>query len=79
MSNSARAGLRYVVVTRKTHVPVQRFATIEAAADKIVRERALATWTVLAQEGLTASATMRQLTRAERKKLEKAMFPSLFE
>lgn len=77
--STAKAGLRYVVVTRDRHLPIQHFATIEAAADKIVRERALATWTVLAQEGLTASAKMRQLTLAERKKLEKAMFPSLFD
>ena len=75
----SRPGLRYVVVTRQSNLPVQHFATIEGAADKIVRERALAIWTVLAQEGLEASAPMRKLNLAERKRLEKAMFPSLFE
>lgn len=79
MPNTAKAGTRYVVVTRKAKVPVSVHATIEAAGDKIVRERALAIWTVLAQEGLTASAPYRELTNQEKRRLERKMFPTLFE
>lgn len=67
------------MVTRQSHTPVQHFATVEGAADKIVRERALAVWTILAQEGLTAAAQMRPLNLREKKLMEKTMFPSLFD
>lgn len=75
----ASAGLRYVVVMRQSKVPMSRHATLEAAADKIYRERAFARWTVMAQEGLTASAPMRSLTKEEKMRVERKLFPSLFE
>lgn len=80
MSQSGhKSGTRYVVVTRQSKTPVSHHGTIEGAADKIVRERALAVWTVLAQEGLTASAPYRELTRREKKIMERKMFPTLFD
>jgi hypothetical protein len=73
------AGLRYIVVMRESKVPMSRHATLEAAADKIYRDRAFARWKVMAQEGLEASAPMRSLTKQEMKRVERRLFPSLFE
>lgn len=55
--------------------------TIEAAADYIVRERAFARWTVLAQEAnkITASTPYRQLRPTEQRVLEAKLYPTLFE
>lgn len=71
----------YVVVTRNTNLPVDRFITIEAAAEYIVREKAFARWTVLAQEGnrITASTPYRKLRPTEQRKLEQKLYPTLFE
>lgn len=75
----ANTGTRFVVVMRASKVPMSHHATLEAAADKIYRERAFARWTVMAQEGLTASAPMRSLTRDEMKRVERKIFPSLYQ
>lgn len=72
---------RYVVVTRKDRIPIDRFITVEAAADYIIREKAFDRWTVLAQEGnrITAATPYRELRPTESAALEKKLFPSLFE
>lgn len=72
---------RYVVVTRQGTLPVERYHTVEAAADKIVREVAFGRWTVLAQEAnrITASTPYRDLYPTERRALERKLFPTLFE
>lgn len=72
---------RYVVVTRKDRLPVQRFITIEEAADYIVHERSFARWTVLAQEAnrITAGTPYRNLRPTELRALEARLFPTLFE
>lgn len=72
---------RYVVVTRKDRLPIERFVTIEAAADYIVRERAFAKWTVLVQEAnkITASTPYRDLRQHEKYALEAKLYPALFE
>jgi hypothetical protein len=54
-------------------------ATLEAAADKVYRERAFSRWDVMCQEGLHAAAPIRSLTRAEKIRVERKLFPSLFE
>jgi hypothetical protein len=71
----------YVVVTRKDRLPVDRFMTIESAADYIVREKAFARWTVMAQEAnkITASTPYRRLRPTEQEKLERRLYPTLFE
>lgn len=71
----------YVVVTRNTNLPVERFYTIESAADYIVREKAFARYTVLVQEGnrITASTPYRKLRPTEQAALEKRLYPTLFE
>lgn len=71
----------YVVVTRQTNLPVDRFVTIEAAAQYIVEARAFARYTVLAQEGnrITASTPYRKLRPTEQRKLEQKLYPTLFE
>lgn len=79
MSVGTKAGTRYVVVTRQTKTPVSHHATVQGAGHKIVKERALAVWKVLAQEGLTAGSPYRELTRAEKRVLERTMFPTLYE
>lgn len=72
---------RYVVVTRQDHLPVERFITIEGAADYIVREKAFGRWTVLAQEAnkITASTPYRELRPTEKYALERRLFPTLYE
>lgn len=72
---------RYVVVTRDSLLPVQRFMTIEAAADYIVKEKAFGRWKVLAQEAnrITASTPYRQLQQHEKIKMERKLFPTLYE
>lgn len=72
---------RYVVVTRPDKLPIERFVTIESAADYIVRERAFGRWTVLAQEAnrITASTPYRELREHERRSLEAKLYPTLFE
>lgn len=69
----------YVVVTRdKRRFVVERFYTIEAAANKIVLERAFDRWTVLAQDG-GKGTPMRELHRLEKRRLESKLYPSLFD
>ena len=72
---------RYVVVTRQGTHPVDRFITIEAAADYIVRERAFGRWKVLAQEAnkITAATPYRELLKHEKQALERKLFPTLFD
>jgi hypothetical protein len=70
----------YVVVTRDKHrTPISRHVTIEDAGNKIHRERAFDRWTVLAQDGDRASGPARALNTQERLKLEKTLYPSLYE
>lgn len=76
---SMNAGRRFVVVLRDSRVPVSTHATLEAAADKVYRDRAYARWTIMAQLGLAAGDKMRELTRDERKRVERRLFPSLYE
>lgn len=70
-----------MVVTREGLLPVERFITVEAAADYIVRERAFARWTVLAQEAnkISAGTPYRKLRPTELRAFEARIFPSLFE
>lgn len=69
----------YAVVTRdRRHLVLERYMSIETAADKIVRERMFHKWTVLAQDGGKA-APMRQLNKSERKQLERQLYPTLFD
>ncbi len=72
---------RYVVVTRQDSLPVERFITIEAAGDYIVRETAFGRWAVLAQEAnrITASTPYRELRQHERRTLERRLYPTLYE
>lgn len=72
---------RYVVVTREQRLPVERFFVIEAAAKHIRYAEKYGEWTVLAQEGnkITASTPYRELTMHEKRLLERALYPSLFE
>lgn len=72
---------RYVVVTRKDKLPVERFVNIEAAADYIVREKAYGRWTVLAQDAnrITASTPYRDLRVHEKRALEQRLYPTLYE
>lgn len=72
---------RYVVVTRKDKVPIERFATIEGAADLIVKRVGFAHWTVLAQEAnkITASTPYKKLLPGERRTLEQKLYPTLYE
>jgi hypothetical protein len=72
---------RYVVVTRQGSLPIDRFLTVEAAADYIVREAAFGRWKVLAQEGnsITASTPYRELRPTEKRTLERKLFPTLYE
>jgi hypothetical protein len=72
---------RYVVVTRQGMLPIERFMSVEAAADYIVREAAFGRWMVKAQEGnkITASTPMRDLRPTEKSKLERKLYPTLYE
>jgi hypothetical protein len=72
---------RYVVVTRQGLHPIDRFMTIEAAADYIVRETKFGQWKVLAQEAnrITASTPYRELRPTEKRKLEQKLFPTLYD
>lgn len=72
---------RYVVVTRQGTHPVERFYSVEGAADYIVRERAFGRWKVLAQDAnrITASTPYRELRPTEKLTLERKLFPTLFE
>ena len=70
---------RYVVVTREGRLPVERFITVEAAANYIVRERKFADWTLLAQDADHAASSYRKLLPHERRVLEAKLYPSLLE
>lgn len=72
---------RYVVVTRKDELPVERFVDIESAADYIVRETAFGRWKVLVQEAnrITASTPYRELREHEKRALMARLFPTLYE
>lgn len=70
----------YIVVTKdKRRLPIDRFATLEGAGNKIYRERSFDKWTVLAQDGTKGSAPARELTKRERLDLERCLYPSLYE
>jgi len=69
----------YAVVTRdKRRLVIERFVSIGAAGNYIVRERRYHEWTVLAQDGGKAQP-FRELRPIERKELERTLFPSLFD
>lgn len=72
---------RYVVVTRKDQLPIERFVDVESAADYIVRERAFGRWTVLVQEAnrITAGTPYRALRDHEKRTLQAKLFPTLYE
>jgi hypothetical protein len=72
---------RYVVVTRKDLLPVERFIDIESAADYIVRETAFGQYKVLVQEAnrITAGTPYRELREHEKRKLMAKLFPTLYE
>lgn len=72
---------RYVVVTRKDLLPVQRFVDVESAADYIVRETKFGEWKVLAQEAnrITAGTPYRELREHEKRTLMAKLFPTLYE
>lgn len=72
---------RYVVVTRKDRLPVERFVDVESAANYIVRETAFGKWTVLVQEAnrITASTPYRALREHEKRTLMAKLFPTLYE
>jgi hypothetical protein len=72
---------RYVVVTRKDLLPVQRFVDVESAADYIVHEQAFGRWTVLVQEAnrITAGTPYRDLRDHEKRALMAKLFPTLYE
>jgi hypothetical protein len=70
----------YIIVTRDAHkTPISRHVTIEDAGNKIHRERTFGKWTVVAQDGDRASTIARELTKHEKLKLEKTLYPSLYE
>ena len=66
------------MVTRAGHLPVARFHSLEDAAARIVRERSFGVHTVLKQ-GRWASSPMEALTHEEKKRLERCLYPSLFD
>lgn len=72
---------RYVVVTRKDLLPVERFVDIESAADYIVRETKFGQWTVLVQEAnrITAGTPYRELREHEKRALLARLYPTLYE
>lgn len=72
---------RFVVVTRKDLLPVQRFVDIESAADYIVRETKFGEWKVLVQEAnrITAGTPYRELREHENRTLMSRLFPTLYE
>lgn len=69
---------RWVVVARKSRMPVSRHRTLKDAADRIVRDKTFGTCTVMKQ-GRYASMPMVELTHEERKRLERMLFPALFD
>lgn len=73
------AGRRYVVVTRKSKITMSHHATLEAAANKVFRERAFARWKVMVQDGLVGSSPIRELTTEEKRRVERVLYPSLFD
>ena len=67
----------YVVVTRdKRQFVIDRFMSIEMAADKLVKERTFHRWTVLAQDRGRA-APMRELNQPEKTQLERQLYPTV--
>jgi hypothetical protein len=72
---------RYVVVTRKGTLPVERFVDVESAGRYIVRETKFGEWTVLVQEAnrITAGTPYRELRETEKRKLMSTLFPTLYE
>lgn len=69
----------YTVVTRsRPHQPIQRYASIEAAGNRIFYDRRFDEWTVLAQDGSEA-APYRELHKTEKQRLERCLYPGLFE
>ena len=69
------------MVTRQDGHPIERFITLEAAADYIVHEKAFGRWKVRAQEAnkITAATPYRELLKHEHQTLERKLFPTLFE
>lgn len=68
-----------MVVDRTTKVPISHHGTIEGAGSKIVKELAFNRWTVMAQDALRPGSNMRALTRHEKLRLEKTLYPLLFD
>jgi hypothetical protein len=70
----------YVIVTRdKQRTPISRHVTIEDAGNRIYRERTFDRHTVVAQDGDRAAGPARELTTQEKLRLEKCLYPSLYE
>ncbi len=72
---------RYVVVTRQGLHPIERFMSIDAAANYIVHETKFGEWKVLAQDAnkITASTPYRELRPTEKHALEAKLFPTLYD
>lgn len=69
----------YVVVTRdRAATVISRHPSPEDAANKIVRELKYDTWRVMAQDGRGA-AVVRALTPGEQQRVERTLFPGLYE
>lgn len=69
----------YVVVTRDKHrTVISRHPSVQDAGNRIHRERAFATWTVLGQDGRLSSQA-RPLNKQEQARLEEALWPGLFD
>lgn len=74
----------YVVVTRdKQRLPISRpMHSVRDAGDYIVSRRAFTRWTVVAQPmngKMRMAGPQRDLTKHERKELEQALYPELFD
>lgn len=68
----------WVVVTRSDCIPIERYQSLDDAGDRITRDRAYGIWTVLKQ-GRWASSQFQALTLDERKRLERRLYPALFD
>ncbi len=71
----------YVVVTRdRRKLPIKDFTTIDAAGNLVFRERKYDEWQVVACDGTRrAGAPLRRLTKSAQAKLERILYPSLYD
>lgn len=70
----------YVVVTRRGKHPISRHMSVRSAGNYIYRERAFDRWTVLAQDERPGPASrFRELRPIEKRELERALYPSLWD